>query len=342
MKKILFTLFLLLSFGASAFSLREVDTQVVAANPANAVAYVSGSVPSGSPYLLGRNLGWGAMYAPRWQLGAGRALRINMAADQFDSVRKAWLAEKAGSDSIQDNGYVPFVLPSQYNYTATEAEISQAAAFYLSEACSSYKALNQYPFYEVGYVTSSSERNAVKTDLVNAIGWLTTKQSVLQQADASAPNRLLFDALAFYSCGQLANLSTNYPVFVEAALSLFSNGVFVEGGGADTHYQAVAINQGIDLVLSGYSNSALETALVQAARWYLPRIDAAGVIHSAGNTRTCWAGEEVLGVPKKMSPLEVWRALMYVGSMANDAELTAAAGRVANWINTQPADTCVL
>jgi hypothetical protein len=328
----------LFSAMAGAYDARAIDQQAVSTDMVN---FVSGNVPTGSPYWIGRNAEWGGMYSPRWQLGAGRAARVNTSANQLSTARRAWLAVKAGADAIQSNGAVPFTLPSSYNYTPTEADIAQAGAFYLGEACTTYRTVSLYPWYVVAQVATSTESSAVYSDLSNGLTWLKTKKDILLQADASAPNRLLFDALAFYSCSRLSGATADYQSFVAQALALYADGVFMEGGGADTHYQAVAINQVVDLLLMGYPNPSLETAVLNAALWYLPRIDAAGVIHSAGNTRTCWAGEEFIGNPKKMSPIEVHRALTYVGKMAGRADLLDAAGRVARWINSGPTETCI-
>jgi len=166
----------------------------------------------------------------------------------------------------------------------------------------------------------------------------------LIDVDRYAPNRLLFNAHAFQSCGALiVNPEKRFLIraateqFVALAMSFYSkDGYFIEGEGYDTSYQGVAIRVGEDLLLAGYEDSdgSLRSALSNCAKWLSARVDSKGRINSSGNTRTCWSKEVVFGSPKLISIPEVFTGLAYSGIRTGDSAIVNSARRVENWAST--------
>lgn len=328
---------------------KTTDTKVYGKFPRDALSFVSPGMPPTANYLLGRNFLWNGMYSPRWQQTSGKALRMMLAAGRATDARKTFMAIKAGTDAIGADGKLPFLLPStMQGYLVTPAVLAQAGSFFLGESCLALKALLQYPSSLTGTVASAAEVDQVIAALERGLAWLETQDSVLFAADSNSANRLLFDAVTYQACGSLLDdlpaidLVDDYLV---KATSLFNNqGYFIEKSGWDTHYQAVAINQGNELLLAGYDGAYLQLLkddLALAVDWLSARVDTNGVVHSDGNTRVCWSGETILGGEKLLDPRETWRALAYSGIIRNDVALQNAAPRVAAWIRSKPTTTCV-
>jgi hypothetical protein len=338
------------SAGTTTAQPKAADKQIYTAYPQDYSAFASPGLPPDSTYLLNRNYLWQGLYSPRWQLFSGKALRVKLAAAKSADAKRAFMALKVGSDAIAADGSIPFKLPSSITGNDIKEDVvAQAGSFYLGEACLAMEALSQYSSTFVSTVASKNQISVVKGALNRGYIWLKTQDNILRAADIDSPNRLFFDALAFSACGHLfgdnsaLNLVESYIAY--AAELAHIEGYFIEKGGWDTHYQSVAINQGNDLLLSGYNGAQkilLSDILYQGAKWLAARVDSAGIVHSEGNTRTCWSGETILNSEKMVDPREIWRALQYTGVMRKDASLQKAASRVADWIRTNPETYCVL
>ncbi len=295
--------------------------------------------------LLGRNHKWGKLYSPRFQLGAGKALRITLVAGDMGRAKKAYLGIRKGTEAISENGYVRTTIPAKIarGRSLSEGDIASAAAFYLGDACLGIIAMEA--IVDVKKVANKRSRKMTKKALKRGIVWLLSQQEVLMKYDHHAPNRLLFDALAFQACGVLAHNEPSIKAastFVQNAIQLLNpEGYFLEGGGWDTSYQAVAINVGKDVLLAGFQSTELESSLFKAAVWLERRIDNSGRVNSSGNKRTCEGGESFLGKPKKIALDDVFMSLAYLGTMKHDQKLIDAAKRISQWYTKNPgSDPC--
>ncbi len=295
--------------------------------------------------LLGRNYKWGKLYSPRFQLGAGKALRITLVAGDVDRAKKAFLGIKKGTEAISESGYVRTTIPETIarGRLLSDGDIASAAAFYLGDACLGIIAMEAMA--NARKVANKKSRKMTKKALGRGIVWLLSQQEVLMKYDRRAPNRLLFDALAFQACGVLGHNEPSIKAasaFVENAIQLLSpEGYFLEGGGWDTSYQAVSINVGKDVLLAGFQSKELELSLYKAAVWLEKRIDNSGRVNSSGNKRTCEGGESFLGKPKKIALDDVFMSLAYLGTMKHDQKLIDAAKRISQWYTRNPgSDPC--
>ncbi|MGE0528011.1 MAG: hypothetical protein AB7G93_10785 [Bdellovibrionales bacterium] len=302
------------------------------------------SVPSTG--FLGMNATENQMISPRFQEGAGFLLRFALIWGDNTLVKNMILAIKAGLRTIDPvTGEVKSVLPSSApaGSKLSAGDIADAASFYLGDACLGIAALKDHP--EVLNANSStSEINSVVQSLIQGATWLNSQSTTLAAADANAPNRLLYAARAYLSCGVLMSdpmaksrafdLSSQ---FIDQALDLqASSGVFRENGGHDTSYQGVSLSIGFDILVAGSLSEAdharLSAALALGARWLSARVRSDGTIDSSGNTRTCSGSETGLnGKPKVLALESIVRGLSGIGKTSEDSSVVDAAARVFDW-----------
>ncbi len=319
----------------SAANLTAIDASVYRAFTTEFQTLAGKGIPKDKSGLLGRNRKWGKLYSPRFQLGAGKGLRITLVAGDLGRAKKAYLGIKKGTEAIEENGYIRTMIPETIarGRSLSEGGIASAAAFYLGDACLGIIAMEAR--MGVNKIANKKSRKMTKKAIDRGIAWLLTQQEVLMKYDHHAPNRLLFDALAFQACGVLAHNEPSIKaasIFVQNAIQLLKpEGYFLEGGGWDTSYQAVSINVGKDVLLAGFQSSELENSLYKAAVWLEKRIDNSGRVNSSGNKRTCEGGESFLGNPKKIALDDVFMSLAYLGMMKQDKKLLNAAKRVSMW-----------
>lgn len=117
--------------------------------------------------LIGRNRKWKALYSPRFQMGAGAALRITIAAGRPAEAARAFRAVEAGTEVIRPNGSVPSTLPPHIKGTPSLSDIASGAAFFLGDACLGYLSTEASPFAEK--IASRQRRIDVRKKLALAV-----------------------------------------------------------------------------------------------------------------------------------------------------------------------------
>ncbi len=170
-----------------------------------------------------------------------------------------------------------------------------------------------------------------------AARWLAQPlhQNALQRNDAQTPNRLLSDALAYGLSGILAGDADLKRVgrrFVELAMMLYrpSDGAFLEKGGADSSYQAVAA-WNLQVWLIYMPDARLEKMVDRAVAWERGRVQPDGQIDVTGNTRTGLGQEQWMGHRKGVNLSEITLCLLYHYARTADPESLAAARRIVEW-----------
>lgn len=319
------------------------DARALAEAPEALRAIAAQWIPRDADGLLGRSRAWGAMYSPRFQMGAGRALRIALADGRLADAGRAFTALNAGAQAIGPDGQVPSRVPLAVSGGATPGagDIASAAAFFLGDACLGLLALQAHP--QPAAVAAPQVLAQARAALVRGVQWLQGQAPRLLAADRQAPNRLLFNARSFQACGVLAGdtaLAGQAAPFVSAALALqHTDGHFLERGGWDTHYQAVALSVGVETLMAGHPRGGpLDEALARAATWLARRVDPQGAVDTTGSTRTCAGGESFLGTPKLLSLPEVVWGLLYAGQAfpGLPQSVPDAGQRVARWARAHP------
>jgi hypothetical protein len=214
-------------------------------------------------------------------------------------------------------------------------------------------------FYDVGHtllLAKNSEwfQTAPETDslrsrlqnlsnpISNSLNWLNQQSSILQSKDKSGTNRLFIDANAYYLVGKaLGNESAIALGKNFARMSLqqqSSEGFFLERGGYDSSYNAVALRHAILLYMNlRPEERSLRQELWQGVEkgisWQLTRIAPSGEVLTAGNTRILPSGEQyaLTGTVKKVDYKEVILALDYYAKLTGNTAAQDAANRVRNY-----------
>ncbi|MEL7061309.1 MAG: hypothetical protein AAGN46_14900 [Acidobacteriota bacterium] len=328
---------------AAARRLAAADRAAHTAFPKALEARTAAALPADASGLLGRNQRWGEMFSPRFQLGAGAALRIALAAERRDAAQRAFRAVEVATEAIDDDGAVSSRVPDTVSGGAQPnvTDLASGAAFFLGDACLGAVALEAD--VERDRVSSQARRQEVRSRLAAAARWLADRHDLLERADRKAPNRLLYDALAFRGGALLVDdaverrrLDNLADAFTRRALDLQrADGVFVEAGGHDTSYQAVALAVGEDLLLVSRaddpSTDRLASSLERAASWLAGRVGPDGRVDSTGNRRTCAGGESFLGEPKRLDLVKVFSGLVATGVRTGSAA-SDAARRIERWV----------
>jgi hypothetical protein len=322
----------------------DADRRVVAKFAEEMSALGNGGANVDANGLLNENRNWGALYSPRFQMDAGTALRVGAVLGKRDMLGAGFRAINVATGAIAPDGVVISRLPEDRfpDAVISAADLASGAAFFLADACSGMLAVEA----KHSIAVSDDDWQRVVSDLSRALIWLDTQHTLLKKVDARAPNRLFFDALAFQACGELTKQSTARAAeFVALALEKSrEDGVFEEGGGSDTTYQAVSVRISLALLLAGYDGADAEllwTANISGARWLAARVRDDGTVDSSMNTRTCAGGEAFMGREKRLSLKTVFQALAYSGMLANDVGLEDAAARVSAWARDNPkGDPC--
>ncbi len=174
----------------------------------------------------------------------------------------------------------------------------------------------------------------VTPKILKAARWLAQPryQDRLKREDARAPNRLLFDALAYGLSGVLggdAELERIGRRFVDLAMAQYreSDGVFLENGGPDSSYQAVATLK-LQVWAVHFPDKRLDAAIDRAMQWELGRIGPDGRVEVTGNTRTGMGQERWMGHAKGVNLSEVTLCLLYHWARTGDEPSLAAARRI--------------
>ena len=111
-------------------NLNTIDLEAYSEFPDAMAAMSASHLPVDGSGLIGRNRQWGALYSPRFQYGAGHALRMTIAADRPDESARAFRAIEAGATHIQSDGYVHSTLPAHMSGKPSRADITSGAAFF--------------------------------------------------------------------------------------------------------------------------------------------------------------------------------------------------------------------
>lgn len=314
------------------------DAKTMAAFEAEYRLITSAAVPNAQG-LSGANKRYGRMVSARFQMGTGLLARFGVARDDETLATAGLLGIEAGLSSVDPSGVVVSEVPpdAPVGSMLKPQDIASAAAFFLGDACQGLRSLERAP-ERWGLSTRVS---AARQTVARALTWLDTQEATLQQADAMAPNRLLFDARAFSRCGAFvgsSRLATAQRFIDLTVTQQRDDGVFVEGGGADTSYQGVGVAIGSDLLADEPVHcAALRVPVLRGAIWLGGRVDSKGRVDSSGNTRTCSGGESFLGRPKDLDLSHALRGLAAAATGANDDVLLAVTRRLSGWATTTSA-----
>jgi len=180
-----------------------------------------------------------------------------------------------------------------------------------------------------------------KPSIEKTLDYLLNKKNILKQYDAQAPNRLLFDALAFYSIGKYLSRTDAQCVafeFIESALNLTDTeqGYFIEGEGWDSSYNGVAIKLAMELfsiIDDAEQKNKLSKVIIKATTWQISRINEKGMVSTEGNTRVYEGGETFLGEEKGVDYVKIVRAFYYFGNLTDTPDIIQLGDKVLDYYN---------
>ncbi|MFY0689341.1 MAG: hypothetical protein JXQ90_19375 [Cyclobacteriaceae bacterium] len=222
-------------------------------------------------------------------------------------------------------------------YVPSQGDSVSAVAFFAYAVALSYNALFSSEWFLESADASSHPQmlEAYDENLKNMLNHLLERQEILRSADAEAPNRLLFDAVAIYGLGNYLDDSEaklTGIVFLEMALDQLSpDGYFIEGGGWDSSYNGVALMIGWELwsiLEESVEKEVLGSNLICAAEWQTSRISPTGEMSTEGNTRVYPGGESFLDKEKQVDVEKTIRALYYMSRLTGDDSYRQVADKV--------------
>jgi len=307
---IICTIIALISLSISpntARALDKIDKEAVRIFP-EIIEYIVKTTAPDSQGLMGRNHSWKKLYAARFQMNAGYGLRIAHAYKSEKYIKDFSKALVLPFKFLEKHNYLPEEIP--VNVLGKGKNLSpilkhSANAFFLSDVCSALLVYKKY-----------SKQELIDTNLIKvAIDQLLKAKKELLKYDEHAPNRLLFDGMAFYSCGKLLEYQDSIESadeFISKAIFLIqSDGSFLEGNGSDTSYHSVATRLSIELAALGYSKYNIIEKSKKALNWLADHVDENGRLDSSKNTRTCNERESFIKRKKDVDIRNVIRALIY-------------------------------
>lgn len=245
-------------------------------------------------------------------------------------------------DHQLNDGNFEFIIPDEISdsKTATEGDTASAVAFFLSAVANSMLTIENSSWYSNLSDTSFSYRiGQLKPKMELSLNWLTSKKSILETVDAEAPNRLFFNAIAFYGLGKLLDIQAAKNIgigFINKGLLLRDpNGYFLEKGGWDSSYQGVALMNGFQLILmldqneSIYNN--LWSSITCGCDWQKSRVLKNGEISLKDNTRVYKGGEEFLGNEKGVAWLDTYMSFLIMTHLSGGTEFSNNAADVRDY-----------
>lgn len=213
-------------------------------------------------------------------------------------------------------------------------DILESSTFFLASVGHAY-----YLIQESDYSDEFLPRlDALKPKISLALQWLTSYKETLRQKAANAPNRFVFDGLAFYLNGRILGNGEFKEIgewFIEQNLATQrSDGIFVEHGGYDSSYQAVSLWK-LQIYWLNSDEGALRNevmaAIEKGMNWQKTRVFSNGQVDSTGNTRTGNCQEQIGGQCKEINYPEVIFNFFYYASIKGDSKSRELANRVFNY-----------
>jgi hypothetical protein len=286
---------------------------------------------------LGRNRD--GYFHVRFQMDIGFLASYTVKFNSDEALEDFILATEYSFDKQRTEGDFELVIPADLQYLGqpSAADLASGTSFFLSALGSSLVLLNQSTWFNNRPDDKLKARlNSLKPRYELAIGYLKTQKEVLKQYDDNAPNRLLFDALAFYGMGAYLNDAEAKAIgieFIQLALSKQNEaGFFIEGEGFDSSYNGVSVRLGLILLgvlpLQESIYPVLQEALSCSVQWQASRVLPSGEISLQGNTRVYPGGEEFLGAEKQIAWIDTLLAFYFTASIAGDGTYEALAKKV--------------
>ncbi|MEI7828257.1 MAG: hypothetical protein WCI31_00735 [Prolixibacteraceae bacterium] len=278
-----------------------------------------------------------AYFHVRFQMGISPLADYAVDAQNSTALEMAVRAIEYSFKYQMPDGDFQLMIPADLaaSSTATEGDKVSGIAFFYSALGSALLALQD----NSGYQSQPAAKKRIEILIPQyqiSLSYLKSKTTLLKQIDADAPNRLFFDALAFYAMGKYLNDLDAMKIGLGFAnLALMKQqpeGYFLEGEGFDSSYQGVGLAMGFRLLSILKSDEPIRQMLYDklacATRWELTRIKPTGEITTDGNSRVHAGGETFLGKEKQVAYTSVLIALWNMYNYSGKEEYNDFANKV--------------
>ena len=252
----------------------------------------------------------------RFQMGLHHLAHHAIAAQSATALTQFVSALEYAFDRQNRDGNFELIIPPELSEQGqpSPTDLASGVAFFLSSAGSGLLAIQTSAWAEKAIdLKPLLERiSAIEQRLVPTLRYLFEQRHLLEAADQRAPNRLLINATALMTLGQLLRdveaCNEARRLIAIATNQIHADGYFVEGGGYDSSYNGVATATLLRLAIM--ENSAQLRGIAQRAlNWQLTRISDRGEILTDGNARVHTNGEAFLGRPKDVDVAHTLEAL---------------------------------
>ncbi len=295
---------------------------------------------------LGRNKN--GYFHVRFQVNMTSISDFAVAAERVDAVQYllntiTYSFEKQNTDGSFEFSPPEELLNSPNYHPPAIGDLESGTAFFASSLGLSLLSLQNSNWFLSSQETQAARAalELLKPSFEKTLDYLLNSRDILSQYDVNAPNRLLFDALAYYSLGTYLSRPDAQQAgleFIDAALGLVDSvdGYFIEGGGWDSSYNGVAIKLAMELfsfIDNPNQKHNQREAISSATNWQISRIKESGEVSTEGNTRVYEGGEAFLGVEKGVDYVKTVKALYYFGYLTDSPEVVALGDKVLDYYN---------
>lgn len=288
---------------------------------------------------MGRNKT--AYFHVRFQLGISAIADYAVFREDISALEFTFKALEYAFAYQLEGGDFELQIPSNLDGSALKPQdLASGTAFFLSSAGLALNTLNESHWFNSAAIISYQERlELLRPKIQLAADWLLSQNSLLEISDQNAPNRLFFDALAYYSLGKWLNdptLKEEGLKFVQLGMNKkTTEGYFLEADGWDSSYQGVANRVGFDIFSildDGLSiKQELWDCLSCSADWQKSRVSESGEISTEDNTRVFPGGEAFLGQEKFVDWKQSMSSFFMMHYYSGDGEYYDLANAVKNF-----------
>ena len=274
----------------------------------------------------------------RFQMGLHQLVDYALVKQDQQALQAFYRAADYAMQHQQADGDFQVQLPAELNrgQTVGIADRTSGVAFFMYSLGSAAMALETSQWFSSAteLVEHRAQLVVLKSQVADTLAFLLRHKVILFKADSRAPNRLLFNALAFYTLGQWLDhpsALTTADEFINLALSqVHPEGYFIEGGGYDSSYNGVATALCYRLLLLGHPHPALPDRCQAALNWQQSRVLPSGEISTTGNSRvnSRGQGESFMGRKKDVDVGHTTEALMLAALYHKDASLIIQARQI--------------
>ncbi len=264
---------------------------------------------------------------------SARMIMKGIAENNKEIIEKGIKAIEYGFEKQNEDGSFDYA-DEVIEMGAIEADFFEAGAFFMQSVGQSY-----FLIKESEYSAEFLPRfELLKTKMRKTMDWLYFGKEILFKKAENAPNRLMFDGLAFKLNGKILEekkYETLGDEFVNSTLEKQrEDGSFIEHNGYDSSYQGVTnlkLQQYLIYSKNKELNEQIWAGVLKGIVWEKTKIKNSGEISSNGNSRTGNCQEMFAEKCKEINYSDVAMSFVYYGLISNDSESLKIAEKITEY-----------